>query len=248
MTDFTLLLTSLLLVLALGVSYKEQLALEREWLWGAVRATAQLLAVGFVLQQLFAAEQPLFTTLMLALMCGNAAWVAAKRGQGINGAIWIAFAAIAGSLTVTLSILLACGAIQYVPAQAIPVSGMVVGNAMVATGLLFRQLLAGVRERRAEIEAKLCLGAPPAEAIRSLRRDCLRTAVQPTLDSLKTLGIVQLPGMMTGLILAGASPELAVKYQIMVAFMLAGTVSISTWLAAHLACRRFFNAAEQLDN
>lgn len=132
--------------------------------------------------------------------------------------------------------------------QAIPVSGMVVGNAMVATGLLFRQLLAGMRERRAEIEAKLCLGAPPAEAIRSLRRDCLRTAVQPTLDSLKTLGIVQLPGMMTGLILAGASPELAVKYQIMVAFMLAGTVSISTWLAAHLACRRFFNAAEQLDN
>ena len=123
---------------------------------------------------------------------------------------------------------------------------MVVGNSMVALGLLYRNLISTFKDRREEVEVKLCLGARPREASRVLIRESIRTAMIPTIDSMKTLGIVQLPGMMTGLILAGTSPELAIKYQIMVMFMLTGAVTISGFVASFWAYRSFFTDKAQL--
>ena len=117
---------------------------------------------------------------------------------------------------------------------------------MIAAGLVFNSLREKFQHRRAEVEIKLCLGAKSKEASLTIIRETIKTAMQPTVDSMKTLGIVQLPGMMTGLILAGLPPADAIKYQIMVAFMLTGAVAVTAFLASYSAYKSFFNSMEQL--
>ncbi len=246
MSNISLALTFSLVLIALALSYKEKLGLEKDMLIGSLRAVVQLTFIGFILKFVFNLDNIIFTSLILIIMVYNASTVAAKRGAGIEQALLISFASILSGLVITLGGLLAFGAITYQPSQVIPISGMVVGNSMVATSLLFKTLLNHFQTKREEVEVKLCLGATSKEASRSLIRDSIKTAMLPTFDSMKTLGIVQLPGMMTGLILAGVAPEAAIKYQIMVAFMLAGAVSISSFVASYWAYRSFFTKLVQL--
>jgi len=246
MSNLSLALTCSLILIPLVLSYKERLGLEKDMLISSVRAVIQLTIIGFVLKFVFNLDNILFTTIILLLMVYNASTVTAKRGVGIEQSLWIAFISILSGLVVTLGGLIAFEAITYQPSQVIPVSGMVVGNSMVATSLLFKSLLHNFQTKQEEIEVKLCLGSTPKEASRNLLRDSIKTAMLPTFDSMKTLGIVQLPGMMTGLILAGVAPDSAIKYQIMVAFMLAGAVSISSFVASYWAYQQFFNKLSQL--
>ena len=246
MSNLSLALTCSLILIPLVLSYKEKLGLEKDMLISSVRAIIQLTIIGFILKFVFNLDNILFTTIILLLMVYNASTVTAKRGAGIEQALWIAFASILSGLVVTLGGLIALEAIIYQPSHVVPVSGMVAGNSMVATSLLFKSLLHNFQTKREENEVKLCLGATPKEASRNLLRDSIKTAMLPTFDSMKTLGIVQLPGMMTGLILAGVAPDSAIKYQIMVAFMLAGAVSISSFTASYWAYQRFFNNLSQL--
>ena len=246
MNNLSLALTFILVVLAMALSYKEKLGLEKDMLIASLRAVLQLIAVGAILKFVFQLDNFWLTSCILLFMVYNASTVAAKRGTGIPNAGLISFVSILLGLLITLGSLLLFGALTYIPSQVIPVSGMVVGNSMVATGLLFKNLLQLFHNKREEVEVKLCLGAAPKEASLSLIRDSIKTAMLPTFDSMKTLGIVQLPGMMTGLILAGTAPEAAVKYQIMVAFMLAGAVAVSSFTASYWAYRGFFTKLAQL--
>jgi putative ABC transport system permease protein len=246
MNNMALALTFSLVVIALLISYRQKLGMEKDMIIGSVRAVVQLTVVGFVLKFVFNIDNTLLTSIILILMVYNAATVAAKRGAGIRSAKRISFGAILIGLVITLGCLLTFQAISFNPSEVIPISGMVVGNSMVALGLLYRNLISLFKDRREEVEVKLCLGAKPRESARTLIRESIRTAMIPTIDSMKTLGIVQLPGMMTGLILAGTPPEMAIKYQIMVMFMLTGAVTISGFIASFWAYRSFFNDREQL--
>jgi putative ABC transport system permease protein len=241
-------LTFSLIAVAMVISYKEKIGLEKDILAGSVRAVIQLTAIGLVLKYVFNLNNAPLTSLILIVMVYNAATVAAKRGAGIGHVQVISFMAILVGLVITLGSLIIFKAVSYQPSEVIPVSGMVVGNSMVALSLLYRNLLGSFADRREEVEVKLCLGATPREASKNLIRNSIKTAMVPTIDSMKTLGIVQLPGMMTGLILAGTSPEVAIKYQIMVAFMLTGAVTISGFVASYWAYRRFFNNMAQLSD
>lgn len=246
MSNLSLALTFSLVAVALVISYKEKIGLEKEIVIGSIRAVLQLSAIGFVLKYIFALDNVWFTSLILLFMIYNASLVAAKRGAGITKVQIISFAAILMGLVITLGGLLGFHVLSYQPSEVIPVSGMVVGNSMVALGLLYRNLTTLFLDKREEIEVKLCLGASPYEAAKNLIRSSIKTAMLPTVDSMKTVGIVQLPGMMTGLILAGAAPELAIKYQIMVVFMLTGAVAISAFVASYFAYRGFYNNKAQL--
>lgn len=248
MNNLTLMLTFSLIAVAMVISYKEKIGLEKDILAGSVRAVIQLTAIGLVLKYVFNLNNAPLTSLILIVMVYNAATVAAKRGAGIGHVQVISFMAILVGLVITLGSLIIFKAVSYQPSEVIPVSGMVVGNSMVALSLLYRNLLGSFADRREEVEVKLCLGATPREASKNLIRNSIKTAMVPTIDSMKTLGIVQLPGMMTGLILAGTSPEVAIKYQIMVAFMLTGAVTISGFVASYWAYRRFFNNMAQLSD
>lgn len=148
---------------------------------------------------------------------------------------------------VTLSILLVTGVLDFTAYQLIPVGGMVISGAMVAIGLCYSQLLSNFELRKQEVEIKLALGSTRKQASKSIVRDVIKTGLQPTIDGAKTLGIVALPGMMTGLILAGMPPLEAVKYQMIVTFMTLSTISIACFITCQLAYRTFFNNRNQLN-
>ena len=180
------------------------------------------------------------------MMLISAAINGGKRGVGIRRASWIAGISIGIGAIITLVVLLSANVLSFTPYQMIPVGGMVMSGAMVAVGLCFRQITTSFKSRQQEIQIKLALGARPMQACKAILRAALIFSLQPTIDSAKTLGIVSLPGMMTGLILAGMSPMEAIKYQIIVIFMSFSTISIAIAIAGYLSCRQFFNAKEQL--
>lgn len=245
-SDASLLMASSLVLVSLLFSYFQKLRLEKETLISVIRAVIQLFAVGYVLQFIFRLRNPAVTTLIVLFMIFNAAFNAAKRGKGIKNGILISFLSILVGAGATLSVLVLSGAVRYEANQIIPISGMIISNAMVAIGLCYRQLTGDFKSRRNEVEIKLSLGADLLPASMDILRDSIRTGMVPTIDSTKTLGIVSLPGMMSGLILAGTSPLMAIRYQIMVTFMLLSTTAISSFMACFLSYRTFFNERKQL--
>lgn len=243
----SLLISSSLVLVTLFFSYWQKLKLEKEILIGVIRAVVQLVIVGYILDYVFGYKNPVFTTLLLLFMIFNASLNASKRGKAVKKGLFISFLSITLGTIITLSILVLSKPIQYEPYQVIPVSGMIVGNAMVALGLCYKQLAADFKNKREEVETKLALGADILPSSIEIIRGSIKTGMLPTIDSAKTLGIVSLPGMMTGLILAGASPVEAIKYQLMVTFMLLSTTSIASFIACYLSYRSFFNSRKQLN-
>ena len=246
LSNESLLMATVLIAMAVVVSYQQKMRLELEILHSALRAVVQLVVVGYVLHFIFGADHPLFTGGVLLLMLISAAINGGKRGSGIKHASWIAGVSIGIGAVITLAILLGANVLSFTPYQMIPVGGMVMSGSMVAVGLCFRQIITSFKGRQQEIQIKLALGATPMQSCKAILREALIFSLEPTIDSAKTLGIVALPGMMTGLILAGMSPMEAIKYQIIVIFMTFSTVSIAIAIAGYLSCRQFFNMKEQL--
>ncbi len=246
LSNESLLMATVLIAMAVIVSYQQKMRLEVEILHSALRAVVQLVVVGYVLHFIFGADHPLFTGGILLVMLISAAINGGKRGSGIKHASWIAGISIGIGAVLTLAVLLGANVLSFTPYQIIPVGGMVMSGAMVAVGLCFRQITTSFKSRQQEIQIKLALGATPMQACKAILRAALVVSLQPTIDSAKTLGIVSLPGMMTGLILAGMSPMEAIKYQIIVIFMSFSTISIAIAIAGYLSCRQFFNTKEQL--
>ena len=246
LSNESLLMATVLIAIAVIVSYQQRLRLELEILHSALRGVVQLVVVGYVLHFIFGADHPLFTGGVLLVMLISAAINGGKRGAGIKHASWIAGISIGIGTVLTLAVLLGANVLSFTPYQMIPVGGMVMSGAMVAVGLCFRQITTSFKSRQQEIQIKLALGATPMQACKAILRAALIFSLQPTIDSAKTLGIVSLPGMMTGLILAGMSPMEAIKYQIIVIFMSFSTISIAIAIAGYLSCRQFFNTKEQL--
>ena len=246
LSNESLLMATVLIAMAVIVSYQQKMRLEVEILHSALRAVVQLVVVGYVLHFIFGADHPLFTGGILLVMLISAAINGGKRGSGIKHASWIAGISIGIGAVLTLAVLLGANVLSFTPYQMIPVGGMVMSGAMVAVGLCFRQITTSFKSRQQEIQIKLALGATPMQACKAILRAALVVSLQPTIDSAKTLGIVSLPGMMTGLILVGMSPMEAIKYQIIVIFMSFSTISIAIAIAGYLSCRQFFNTKEQL--
>ncbi len=242
----SLLISSSLVLVTLFFSYWQKLKLEKETLISVIRAIIQLVIVGYILEYVFGYRNPVFTTLLILFMIFNASYNAAKRGKSIKKGFLISFLSILIGTIVTLTILIVSKTIRYEPYQVIPVSGMIISNAMVALGLCYKQITSDFKNKREEVETKLSLGADTLPSSIEIIRDAIKTGMLPTIDSAKTLGIVSLPGMMTGLILAGSSPMEAIKYQIMVTFMLLSTTSIASFIACYLSYRGFFNNRKQL--
>lgn len=243
------LIFSLLLVLvAIFISRKEKLTLEKDIIWSTARAIIQLLIVGYVLTYIFHVDHFILTFLMVLFICYNAAHNAKKRSKYVKDIFLISFTAITIGALLTLTILLLTSSIAFTPIQIIPITGMIAGNAMIATGLCYNNLGQRFQNQQQQLQEMLSLGATPKLASMSIIRDSIKSSLIPTVDAAKTVGIVSLPGMMSGLIFAGVDPLQAVKYQIMVTFMLMATASISTIIACYLTYKKFFNQRHQLIN
>ncbi|WP_188357468.1 ABC transporter permease [Leuconostoc falkenbergense] len=237
----SLFLAAMLVLVALGISLWQKLGLDRDIVIGVVRAVVQLFIVGYLLKYIFRVNNLWLTLAMMGFIIFNAAWNAKKRGPGIDHAL-----AIFVSTGVTLGVLVLSGAIKFVPSQMIPISGMIASNSMVAIGLAYRSLNSQFHDQRQGVLERLALGAGLLDASIAIVREAIRTGMSPTIDSAKTVGLVSLPGMMSGLIFAGVDPVRAIKYQIMVTFMLLSATSLGSIIACYLAYRNFYNEQKQL--
>ena len=232
--------TILFIMITMLLSYWQKLGLERDIAIGTVRATVQLLAVGYVLQYVFENRNPLLLLLIILVMLAVAARNAASRGKGMSGIFWRVVCALAATELLMMSILLLLGIIDPTPRYIIPLSGMTIGNSMVVSGLFLNQLKREAESSRGEIETLLSLGASPRQAIQDTLKRAVRFSMIPTIDGMKTVGLVQLPGMMTGMIVAGANPVEAVRYQILIVFAFTSSAAVTSMLLGALTYRLFF--------
>lgn len=245
-------LAAALVLVAIAISLWQRLGLARGFAIGAVRAAVQLMLVGYVLLYLFAVRRWYLVMLALLVMLLAATVTATgrgARGAGGRGLVIISGTAMLVGAGLTLAYVdLVVVRVEpwYDPQYLIPLFGMIVGNSMNGASLAAERLASEIEARRSEIETLLALGASPARASREAVRRALIAALIPAVNGLMVVGLVALPGMMTGQILAGASPLLAVRYQIVVAFMLAGAVAMTAAIVTLWYRRTFFTSAEQL--
>jgi putative ABC transport system permease protein len=234
--------TSLLLVaLAAALAWRQRLHLTRELLIAAMRAGAQLAAAGALLMVLFAHTGLPGAIGWVTVMVGIAGQVAGHRGARLPRARWAATAGVATGAAVTLGALVVLGVISTQPRVIVPVGGMIVAGAKQAAGVTLRRLREDARTARPAIEARLCLGLPAREAFLPHQRSALRTALLPAIDSTKVVGLISLPGAMTGLILAGVDPLTAIRYQIVVMYMLLAATTLAALATARLAEHALFD-------
>ncbi|MEZ5301145.1 MAG: iron export ABC transporter permease subunit FetB [Verrucomicrobiales bacterium] len=241
------------LVVALaGVSLAGGLGIARPLVVAAARMAVQLSLIGLVLKSLFAAQGPWWVALMALAMLGAASFeVTARQKRRFRGGWGIAIGAgamFASSFTVAIFALAALVRPEpwYEPRYAIPILGMLLGNTMSAIALAIDRLTDAAWRERRTIEARLLLGQPAREAIGGLARDAVRSAMIPVINAMAVAGIVSLPGMMTGQILAGNAPGDAVKYQILIWLLIAAGCGFGMLLAIRLAVRRLFDARDRL--
>ncbi|AMV69768.1 membrane protein [Pediococcus damnosus LMG 28219] len=245
-SNWSLTLAGLLVLVAMWIGYREKLGIDREIITAVIRAVIQLFVVGYLLKYVFRVNNVFLTLVMILIILFNASWNAQKRSNGMAHALPISFVAILASTGVTLGVLILSGAIKLIPSQVIPISGMIASNSMVAIGLCYRSMNTKFRDQRQSVMERLALGGTVRDASIGILRESIKTGMAPTIDSAKTVGIVSLPGMMSGLIFAGVDPVRAIKYQIMVTFMLLSATSIGSVIACYLAYRNFYNSRKQL--
>lgn len=239
-----------LVAVSVGIAWAQRFGVMKDLLWGVVRASFQLTAMGLVLTAVFELKHPAPLIGVLVVMATFGGWEAGRRAKRpIRRITLVAVASIAfGASLVIAYTLLAVVRVEpwYAPRYLIPIAGMIIAYAMNSVSLVVDRMTEELHARIGEVEALLCLGASPRRAARSAMNAALRTAWMPIINHLMIVGVVQLPGMMTGQIIAGASPLDAVRYQIMVSFMLLAVVALSTYAAVELAWRQVFDAGERL--
>lgn len=235
-----------LVAIAAGISRWQQVDLERDMLIAVARAFVQLIAIGYALEFIFAQTNPLWMLLVIGVMITVAGLTAGRRAKQIPHSQFIATSAVSTSALFTLGMLIALGVFPFEPQSIIPIGGMIIGNAMVSTGLTMSRLRDDVKQSRPQIEAALALGATKKQAAQFQMRRALATGLTPIIDNTKTVGLISLPGAMTGLILAGTPPLEAVQVQIIVMYMLVGAAAFSSLTATFLTYQQFFTPAHQL--
>lgn len=234
------------------LSRRMGLGLAGQLMVAAVRTTVQLFLVGLVLKVVFASIHPLWIGVMAMVMLGAAAHeVMARQKRRFSGG-W-GFGMGAGSMfissfAITTFALMAVIGVHpwYTPQYAIPLLGMMLGNTMTGIALGLDRLTESAWERRGVVEARLMLGHTWTEAIADIRRASARSAMIPTINSMAAAGIVSLPGMMTGQILAGNPPLEAVKYQILIMFIISAGTGFGALIAVWAGSRRLFDDRHRL--
>ncbi|MCU1455588.1 MAG: hypothetical protein JWN46_3734 [Acidimicrobiales bacterium] len=240
--------TSLVLVVvAAGLSIGQRLRLERTIAWSSVRALVQLLAVGSVLGVILDPKRPVaLSWLWVVLMVVIAALTIRQRAPEVPGITGLALVAVGSSAAMGLGVLFGLRIFPMQGRTVVPLAGMLIGNSMASTVGASRRIVEELSEKRAEVEARLALGLAWPDAARPHVRTALRTALLPQIESTKVVGLVALPGAMTGLILAGIKPVDAVKVQAAVMFLILGGVCATATVVARGLTRRLFTPDHRL--
>ncbi len=242
---FQILMAVVLAAIAFVLTRIKSIPVTKEIGFGTVRLFVQLIAVGYALEFIFRIESFWLITLAICVMMLVGAYTAAGRAEHFSGGFVIAFIALSAGSLVTLGLMLALGIITAEARYMIPLAGMIIANSMNAESITFERIGSDLNSNRLAIETALSLGKSWKEAAQPYYRQAIKAGMITILNFMKTAGIVALPGAMTGMILAGASPLDAVIIQVIVGYMLLSSVTITSIVAGEIAVRRFFNSAEQ---
>jgi len=245
-TIIQVLLSLVLVAISIGVAKWWRIPVAKDMALGSVRTFVQLIAVGYALELIFDLESLWLIALAILIMITVGAHAASSRIKQSKGAFPVTFAAmIVGSLFTLAAMLL----LDIIPLEAryvIPLAGMIISNSMNASALAIDRLVSDIQSNRPAIETALSLGKSWRVASGKFQRDAATTGMISILNFMKTVGIVALPGAMTGMILAGAEPLEAVLLQVIVAYMLLSSVTITSVVAVELTVRKFFTPFHQL--
>ena len=235
-----------LVALAIAVSLWRRTELEGDIAIAVVRSLVQLIAIGYVIQAIFDEDSLVLVFALIAVMVVFGAFTARQRAKRVPHAFWPLLVALAVAGAATLGLVVALGVFEPEPRYLVPVGGMVVGNSMTAAAVALNRLGDEMTDRAREIEATLALGAPSSVAAAPSLRRSLRSGTIALIDSTKTTGLIFFPGTMVGMLLAGADPIDAVRLQLILLWVLLGSVALSALIATTLAYRNFFTPAHQL--
>ncbi len=246
MSITSIVLMFVFIIIPIVISKSFNLGLEKDTLIAAIRSFVQLLIVGYILQFIFDQESHIFIILMLMLIIGAATQNARKKGLEIPGITWKLLLAFVAIEVITQGILLGFKITPPTAQYIIPISGMIVGNAMVLSILFLNRFMSEVKQNENVIELVLCLGGTPKQAIHKQLITSIQSSVIPTIEQQKTIGLVQLPGMMSGQIIGGADPIEAVLFQILIVFMLLTSATMTSVILGFLSYPTLFNKKQQL--
>ncbi|BAZ48902.1 hypothetical protein NIES4103_15130 [Nostoc sp. NIES-4103] len=239
-----------LMAIAIALSAWEKLGLELNLAIATGRTILQLLVLGYVLDFIFALDDAWAVLAILTIMLTITAIVARNRiSQKIPYVLPLVWGAILISTALTLvytNLLIIQPERWYEPRYLIPLAGIMLGNAMNAAAIAGERLVSIINTSRLEIETHLSLGATPQQAVSQYRKEAIRAALIPTLNQMMLVGMVALPGITTGQLLAGVKPLDAVSYEILIIFMVAVANLLTTVLVTKGLYRQFFNSAAQL--
>jgi len=252
LTPFDVAIAAVLIVLDGVLSLLLRLDLHTQLAWAAARLVVQLVLIGFVLRLVFAIASPLVTLAVILVMVSIAGREVAARpeqrlGRFGNYAVGASAVAIATFLTAILALTTAIRPQPWYDARyAIPLAGIILGSVLNGGSLALDSLLGGVVRERAAIEAQLALGVRFSHAMRGLIRASVRRALLPIINQMSAAGVVTLPGIMTGQILAGMDPMEAAKYQILLIFLLSGGSGLAAVAVVYLAAMRLTDDRQRL--
>lgn len=245
-------LAALVILLLILFSYRSGAGLERKMFIAAIRSTLQLLLIGLILQTLFNHSNLFWVaslSMVMVLLAGRE--IQSRQQYKLRGGWGYFSGTLAMFLSSMVTALFALLIIiqhdpWYHPQYAIPLLGMLLGNTMNGISLGMDRLTSSIWQQKRTIEARLALGERWDASIRPLRDEAIRTGMIPILNAMAAAGVISLPGMMTGQILSGTEPIEAVKYQILILFLIAGGTGLGVMAAISISSRRFFDTRERL--
>jgi len=246
MTYTSLSITLIFVLIPLLLSKTLKLGLEKDTLIATIRSIIQLLAVGYILKFVFDAQSNIYIFLMIALMILVATLNARKKGKGIKGITWKIALTLIAVECVTQGVLLGFDIVPSTAQYIIPISGMMIGNSMVLSVLFLNRFTSEIASHQNEIELILSLGGTPKQAIHRQLMNAIKASMIPTIESQKTIGLVQLPGMMSGQIIGGADPIQAVQFQLLIIFALLTAATLSSIMIGFLSYPALFNERMQI--
>ncbi len=240
-------MAGVLIVIAVVLMRVKNLGMEKEYIYALIKGGTQIFLFALILTYIFSSPSwYIFVWFLLIAMVLIAGRTSAKRASDMPGAGSVTTPAILlGSVTVII-VLAISGAMPMAPQFIIPLSGMVFGNSMRICSLTTERFLREVRLGKERIETALSLGLTSESAMEESGKQAVKAALVPTIDSLKTLGIIFIPGAMTGLIMAGTDPVVAAEYQMIIYFMITGGGMITSVATVYLMRKKVFTEAEQL--
>jgi len=239
----------LLLIIVLAIMKKCRINQTKLLIVASLRMTVQLTLAGLVLTYIFENPHPLFTVGYLLLMTAFAVYTALSRNKGLNRRFKIiAGASLAGAgLAIVCFFILAVVGVELFNARyTIPISGMIIGNAMTGVSLGLKVFGENIKAQRGRIDALLNVGASPQKILLPFVNQALETALLPTLNSMLGMGIISLPGMMTGQILSGTMPMTAILYQIAILIAITAVTCLAVFCSLFFGYKTLYNKRKQI--